>query len=332
MEIPSSYTISKFMQYAGKPTSNRSYYNGSCPICREGKHWQKKKRLYFFPSANYLYCHNCSRSWLPYFWIKEVSGMTYHEIVADMKDYMGDDINYTFINTSQKEEEIFQVPDLPGECVNLSDPTQVKFYKNNKIVQLAFNYCKQRRLFTALNAPKSIFVCIEDTFHKNRLVIPYYQNNKIVCYVTRQLLDTDTKAKYLIKFNADKPLFNFDKIDVNYPYIFIIEGPIDSMFLKNSTSITGIHLTAVQEKLLTSSFPLHEHIWVYDNPKFEDAIVVKKITDKLKDGEKVFLYDGDLAEFKDLNAYCTQKNLDFVNPDLIVAGSYTGNVGLMRIN
>lgn len=319
------------MQYAGKPQHNRAYYLGSCPICREGKHWLKKKRLYFFPDKNYLYCHNCSKSWTPYFWIKEVSNMTYHEIMEDMKDYMGDDINYSFVNLSKDEKTVFDIPDLPGECVNLLDSTQLKYYANNTIVKTALNYCKQRRLFTALNAPKSIYVCLQDKYHDNRLIIPYYKGNKIVCYISRTLLSSDIRAKYLIKFNTDKPLFNFDKVDVNYPYIFIIEGPIDSMFLQNAVSITGIHLTEAQDKLLTSSFPLHTRIWVYDNPNFEDQIVVNKIRGKLKDGERVFLYDGEFKEFKDLNEYCTQKNLDFVNPDLIVKGSYTGNAGLLKL-
>ena len=76
---------------------------------------------------------------------------------------------------------------------------------------------------------------------------------------------------------------------------------------------------------------MHERIWIYDNPKFEDKIVVNKIKEKMKAGEKVFLYDGELEKFKDLNEYCSQKNLDFVDPDLIVKGSYSGSIGLMKL-
>ena len=319
------------MQYAGKPQHNRYYYQGSCPICREGTNWLKKKRLFYFPNNEYLYCHKCSRSWTPYFWIKEITGLSYKEIVADIKDYMGDNLDYDIISFDKKDESSFDVPDLPGECVNLTDKVQMQYYKNNNIVKLALQYCKKRRLFTAINKPKTLYVCLNDKYHQNRLIIPYYKGNKIECYISRKLLDKDQKAKYLVKFNSPKPLFNFEKIDPLYPYIFIIEGPIDSMFLKNSTSITGIHLTQEQDNLLTSSFPLHERIWIYDNPKFEDEIVVNKIKEKMKDGEKVFLYDGELEKFKDLNEYCTQKNLDFVDPDLIVKGSYSGSIGLMKL-
>ena len=319
------------MQYAGKPVRSRSFYNGSCPICHEGKSWGKKKRLFFFPDTNYLYCHKCARSWTPYFWVKEVTGYDFTQIKEDLKDYLGDD-EYAEVEIFKKEERDFVLPDLPGECVNLLDDVQRHYYKNNPIVKKAYDYCQSRRLFTALNRPKTFYVCIEDKHHKNRLIVPFFdEKGRIVTYVSRTLFDTDEKAKYIVKFNSDKPLYNFHRIDPNYPYIFVIEGPIDSMFLKNAVSITGIHMTDKQARQINNMYPFHELIWIYDNPKFESEVVRKKIKDKLKNEERVFLYDGELAEYKDLNLFCTQKNLDFVDPDLIVTGSYKGNMGLLKL-
>ena len=56
--IPKSYIIQKFYQYAGYPRFNKvsNTYYGCCPICREGKSWGKKRRLYYVVDDNTLYC------------------------------------------------------------------------------------------------------------------------------------------------------------------------------------------------------------------------------------------------------------------------------------
>jgi hypothetical protein len=334
IEIPSSYTTSKFYAYADRPTQSRNYLNGGCPICKEGDSRGRKKRLYYFPNENYLYCHNCVRSWTPYFWIREITGWTFKEIMADVKDYTGIDPTFKDLtDDKEKNETIFELPPLPGECVNLLDPSQIKFYKNLFIVDIALSYCKKRRLFTACNRPKTFYACVQDNFHRNRLVIPYYDElGKIECYSTRQLLDNDTRAKYLIKFNSDKPVFNLHKIDSDYPFIFIFEGAIDAMFVKNGVAISGVSMTDNQEQSINSLYPFHKKIWVLDNFRKEEDEVKNKIKEKLKEGQLVFLYDGEFEEFKDLNEYCIKQQVDGISPDLIIKNSYKGMEGLMKIH
>ena len=332
MEIPESYVTSKFYALAGEAESSRNFYRAGCPICKEGKSWGKSKRLYYFPSEAYMFCHNCNQSWTPYFWIKEVSGMSFHEIKKEIFDYTGEDLEFELVQSKRSEEQLFAVPALPTECVDLNNKLQLDYYKDNHVVKAAIQYCQSRRLFTAINAPKTFFACINDYFHRNRLIIPYYDSGgRIVSYTSRKLFDYDNKAKYLIKINSDKPIFNFNKIDPNFPYIFIFEGPIDSMFVKNGIAISGIHMTDKQRRQLNELYPFHQVIWCIDNFRFEDSKVRAKIKEKIVEGERVFMYDGDFAEFKDVNEYCTQKNLDFVNPDLILNSSYTGNSALLKL-
>ncbi len=280
-----------------------------------------------------MFCHNCNKSWTPYWWIKEVTGMSFKEIKQDIFDYTGEDLQFELVRSnSLVEESAFELPELPGECVNLNNIQQMKYYKDNFIVKKAKKYCEERRLFTAINSPKHLYVCIKDAYHNNRLIIPYLgNNNKIDCYVSRSLLDNDKRAKYLIKFNSDKPIFNFDKIDNDFPYIFLFEGQIDSMFVKNGVAISGIHLTNNQEKLVDSVYPFHKKIWMFDNYRNEGPQVREKIVQKLKSGETVFLYDGEFSDYKDLNDYCTKKEKDFVNPSLILDSSYFGGKGVLRM-
>lgn len=330
MELPQSYVIDKFYSFSYNVRETTNYLNGCCPICSEGSSWGKKTRLFYFKKDDYLYCHNCFRSWTPYFWVKEATGLTFKEIIKELKGYVHD-FKYQLVLDKQ-EETSFELPSLPGECVNLKDELQLKYFSKYDIIQKAKKYCEQRRLFSAINSPKTLYCCLNDKFHGNRLIIPYYDNNsKITCYTSRALLDNDTKGKYLLKFGSKKPLFNSCKIDENYPYIFLFEGQIDSMFLKNGVSISGTKLTTEQEYILTSEFPFHNKIWILDNFRFEKKQVIEIIKEKLQKNETVFLYDNEFSEFKDLNEYCIKKEQDFVDPALILKSCYSGQKGLVKL-
>jgi hypothetical protein len=331
MQIPSSYTSSKFFQYCGKAVRNNRYLNGSCPICREGKSWGKKKRLYYFPQDDYLYCQNCSGSWTPAFWIKEVTGMSWKELKSDVEEYTGEQIEYLDLNKGQ-DIMSYDMPVLPPECVNVTDVNQLKFYIDNWVVKKGLAYIKSRRLDTARFSPKSYYICLNDKYYKNRLIIPYYdQSGRIDSYIGRTFLAKDERLKYLLKFNSPKHIFNLNLINPEFPWVFPIEGPIDCMFVQNGAGISGTSLTEKQENDLNNIHPLHKKIWIFDNYRFEGDVVRNKIADKLKEGETVFMYGDDFEQYKDMNAYCVAKNLDQVDTGLIIKHSYTGQKGLLML-
>jgi len=258
--------------------------------------------------------------------------MSFREIRDDIIDFGGDDIYCLEYTNQYNDEKKLELPELPGECCNLKDDMQIKYFSNCFIVKIAKEYCEKRRLFSCINSPKAIYVSLDDRFHRNRLIIPYYNSiGRIVSYISRSLLDSDEKPKYLFKFNVEKPLFNVDKVDSNFDHIFLFEGPIDSMFVKNGVAVSGIHLTNTQEEQL-NEFMFMKKIWVFDNFRTEEKEVISKIRDKMKEGEYVFLYDNEFSKYKDLNQFCVEKKQDFIDPALIIKSSYTGNVGLLKLS
>jgi len=334
MTIPESYITARFYQYAGFAEQTRSYYVASCPICHEGNSYGKKKRLYYFPDEQYLYCHNCAQGWSPYFWLKTVTGMSFKEIIKDVEAYTGESIQSDFRRIKIEDdivESSFDPPVLPGVTVDIRDEMQIQYYGSKKIINIAKEYCTARRLLSAINAPSTYYVCIQDYLHNNRLVIPYYDScGRVESYISRKLLATDNKAKYLLKLNS-KPVFNLHKIDNSYPYIFIFEGALDAIFVKNGVAISGVSMTDKQAERIRTLYPFHTWIWVLDNYKLESEQVRKKIKDKLLNQERVFIYEKDVESFKDINEFCVQKNRDQFDPDFLVEHSYVGNRGLIRL-
>lgn len=328
VDLPQTYIIDKIRSYSDNIRETPKYINGCCPVCREGDSWGRRRRMFFFKDDNYFFCHNCNQSWTPFFWIKEVCDLTFPQIVAELKD-SNYDFDYQLVS-DPASERLFDLPTFPGECVNLRDSLQVQYFKHYPVVNVAREYCEQRRLFTAAYAPKTLFCCLNDKFHGNRLLIPYYNDNRVESYITRKLLDSDSKAKYLVKFGSKKPIFNLHRIDENFPYIFIFEGQIDAMFVKNGIAISGVYLTKEQDETLTRMFPFHQRIWVLDNFRFEKEEVLKILMDKVKHNDVLFLYDNEFSEFKDLNEYCVKKEQDFIDPALILKYSYSGDAALLK--
>lgn len=303
--LPDQYVEQYIYQYVGyvKQKSNGKLVGG-CPICKEGKSWGKKARFCYRPEFQSATCVNCGYSNSVIGFIADMTGLEFRQIWDETKEYdiIPRDLSYNY-NNFQKLKRI--VDDLPENSINLFDKLQVSYYEDNFIVRKALEYIKSRKIDTAPNKPKALYISLTDFVHKNRLVIPYYDDNKVIWYQTRRILDDDSE-KYLSKMDSERSLFNIDNIDQNIPYIFIFEGAIDSMFVQNATCVSGI--TEEGEFMFTSlqkqqfnRYPFHERVWVLDSPFLDDA--ARNKTEILyKKEEKIFDWPEKLGKkCKDFN-------------------------------
>lgn len=329
--LPAEYVEQYVQQYVGyvKSRSN-GRLNGGCPFCKEGNSWGKQSRFWYDPEregvSGTCLCYNCGYCNGSANFISEVSGLTYREINTELMDY---DIVPKDLAYNLKSIPIVTTPTkiLPTDSINLFDKTQLDYYKDEPIVKTALEYIKLRKLEHAPSRPKSLYVSTEDFVHKNRLIIPYYYDNQVQWYQTRRLLDDDS-SNYLSKGHSEKILPNMDNIDVDYPYIFMFEGYIDSMFVKNSSCVSGITkegdftLTDFQKNQL-ALFPTHEIIWVLDSPFLDETAKVK--TQALLDnGERVFEWPTKFGEkYKDFNNIIVDTNLQEIPSDFILKRSIT---------
>ncbi len=326
MELNQEFLIETFFSYCKRPIHKKyqNVFNAECPVCKEGKSAGRSRRLFYFPHKQYFYCHNCSKSWRPLEWIKEVTSLTVPEIIKKNNEKSGEGIKH--IKSTPVIKDLI-IPDLPEGSVDLTDSTQVEFYKDNKFVKLALEYCQSRRLFTAINKCKRFFVSLEDKVHKNRLVIPFYNDSgKVVCYQTRALTQNQF-PKYLTKF-GEKELFGINNVDSEIPYVFVFEGPIDSMFVRNGVAMASLAPTEKQLQQLTNLINF-EQIYVFDNDK-NNKQTSKKIEKYIKDGKKIFMWPKEFAKFKDFNEICCSLELDEISWKFLVKNSAKGNEALIK--
>jgi hypothetical protein len=338
--LPEEFVVTKFLQYAGYAKYKRlaNVYEGGCPICREGKSWGSKRRLFYLPKKKIICCHNCGWYSAPLTWIKKVSGLDDIEIIKEVKGFDHIIVQDLTKESEQPKKEVTSST-LPDNCINLNDPSQINFFKNEKVVKLAFDYLKERRLDKCINPPPAFYVSLTDKVHKNRLVIPFFYNKEIIFYQTRTLLQSDnkTKPKYLSKISGEKSLFNIDNVKDDLDYIFIFEGPIDSCFLKNGVGVTGIQERSKQtfnelQKKQLDQYKFHKQIFILDS-QWQDEASLRKTKILLQQNEKVFLWPEMLGKkFKDFNDICINTKRDFIKPEIILNHTFEGVKGLVQLS
>lgn len=317
--IDKSYIIQKFYQLAGgvKANSSQGTYYGSCPVCREGKSWLKKKRLFLLDCSR-VFCHNCGYSNSAINFIQDYGCISMDEIREESSGY---------ISLNETSVQVKNTQSLPYDSFNLFSKYHIDYYKNNKEVKRALKYIKSRRLDTAINSPKALYFSLKDNIHKNRLILPYYdEDNNIIHYQSR-LLDGDEGIRYISKVNSKKSVFGINNISDKIEHIFIFEGPIDSFFIENGVALGGITPKNLFSELQQQQINSLKHrgfdsfIFVLDNQFIDETSMKLSKYIALNTDFKVFVWPY-YSQYKDFNKCATVFNLDKFNSQMVASRSY----------
>jgi len=143
-----------------------------------------------------------------------------------------------------------------------------------------------------------------------RLIIPFYnENNELFAIQGRAL--SESKIRYITitlveneRVQGYMKFYGLNKLDRNKK-VYVVEGPIDSMFLPNAIATADADLTRAAKLELT------DFVLVYDNePRNKD--IVKQIGKAIASGYNVTLLPENIKQ-KDIN-------------DMILAGISPGEI------
>ena len=127
-----------------------------------------------------------------------------------------------------------------------------------------------------------------------RLIIPFYDRQKNLVAVQGRALG-ESKIRYItVKIEEDVPkIFGLDKADDSKP-IYVVEGPIDSMFLDNAVATADSHLEAI-----TQVFDKSKVVLIFDNePRNKE--ICKQIERAIENHFNVVIWPAFIEE-KDIN-------------------------------
>jgi transcription elongation factor Elf1 len=302
-------------------------YNATfrCPICGDSKKNTLKTRGGFFQKQDAIIfkCFNCGVGRNIGSFLREIDPSLYKEYVME---------TYTDKDTKKIEEPLFaKKPQYLKSGSPLSKLKKISqlswdhpakiYVLNRKIPNTAHTklfYCSKFASWTNSMIPKKLDLK-QDT---PRLVIPFIdEHGKIFGYQGRSF-DPNDKIRYItIMLQPDKKVFGLDTVDFSKKH-YIVEGPIDSLFLPNAIAMGGadINTEVVNSK----------SVFVYDNePRNPD--IVKRMKKILDSGYNICIWPTSL-KYKDINDMILGGISQTQIVDMIDKHTYNGMIGLVKFN
>lgn len=277
----------------------RTLWEFRCPICGDSKKDPKKARAYIYEHKNKLKfkCHNCGRNLSFTQFLKQIDEDLYkqylfHKFGQQKQDSPEPEYNY---DVQEKIKRVSETQNyfkhLEGPISNLNeDHPGVEFCKQRQIPELFYDslyYTDNYKQFINKITPEPQFK-IENG--GARLIIPFFDEEKNLIALQGRALQGQSIKYLTFKLAEDNPkVFGLDRIDSN-KRVYILEGPIDSMFLDNAIAAAGSDL---------KDYEFKDHVFVFDNePRNREQL--NKVDKAIEQNHNVYIPPTWLHE-KDIN-------------------------------
>ena len=307
---------------------NDYLWNYSCPVCGDSSKNKLKARGYIYRTKQDLFvkCHNCGHSTNLGNLIKYVDSKLYDEYVLerykggaskhnDHKDILDTSL---FIDTKPiilKDsilDPLTSLDQLPS-----SHPA-VKYVADRKIPKEKWDmlyFAPKFKAFTNSVTPKFVEPIVDE---HPRMIIPYFTSaGKCFAFQARAYGKEEPKY-YTIKVDeTEEKIYGLDRIDFGRR-VYVVEGPIDSLFLPNAIAVSGSSFDTPTIRRLLANATI-----VMDNePRNKE--IVKQLEKYIELGYSVCMFPDTVAQ-KDINEMILHGGM---SPEeiieLINTNTYTG--------
>jgi len=286
-------------------TVKRNLFKSRCPLCGDSATNKRKTRFYIYEDKGSLKykCHKCGKGGKLFFFLKDHHPDLYNDYCMDefgekkLERQSDPILEYTKpkYETSGILKNVKRISQLPHTH-------KAKTYVESRLIPPNVH----SRLYFHLNFIKWINELIPDKIEFTpeidpRLVIPLIDRKGRLFGVQGRALTSKQTQRYItIRFDesdSTPKLFGLDKVDPNRK-IYILEGPIDSLFIPNAIALAGADCSPdlILEYTGTTKDRL---VYVFDNERRG-----KHITDRMerlmKDGYNVCIWPKK-TDGKDVN-------------------------------
>jgi len=315
--------ISPYLQQFKKKGDN--LWNFRCPYCGDSQKSRTKARGFVFRKKNDLFfkCHNCGVGASLGNLVKTIDLKTY-------KDYIFERYKKGVETHSSPQPEfkfnapVFRKKGILKNLKSISDlstdhPAR-RFIQKRLIPSESFSdlyLCESFYKFTNTLIPNKFSSLDGD---HPRLLIPFRdEQGEVFAYQGRAF--GKEQPKYItIKLDDDKDkIFGLDKVDKSKP-IYVVEGPLDSLFLDNCVAVAGADFSNMKGDLII----------IYDNePRNKE--INKQIEKTIYSGRRIVLWPDHLKH-KDINdmviAGYTKKQVQ----EIITDNTFSGAAAQLRFS
>lgn len=313
-----SSRLDKFAQ------KNNDTYNFRCIYCGDSKKSQSKVRGYLYSikdTFNYR-CHNCGKSISFKNFLKDIDPILYEKFILEkFKGVKEQELKLKPVVTKRvkKEKKYFDIP-LVSE-LNIEHPARV-YLEQRRIPKDKFNTLYFSESFKQwTNTQKQTFNSLR--YDEPRIIIPLICDGNIFGFQGRSL-SKKSKLKYITIILNDEysKIYGLDNINWNHN-VYVLEGPFDSMFVKNSIAMAGadVNISELENKKDI------DFIFIYDNEKRKKEIV-NRMEKTINQGHSIVIWPDDLIA-NDINDMILQ---DIPVIDVIKNNTFRGLQAKIKFN
>ena len=264
-------------------------YNFRCPLCGDSQKHKNKARGYFYQvktNTNYK-CHNCGASLSFNNFLKQIDTTLHKQYTLEKfkdgftgKGFVVEEPKFEFKKPIFKKDL-----DLPKAS---EVPVAKEYLEKRKLDPTQFYFAS--KFMEWVNTQKQTF----DTIHRDesRIIIPMYDTERnLIGFQGRSLGPNSVKyITVMLQENAPK-IYGLDKINPDKT-VYVVEGPFDSTFVKNSVALCGSDGDMAHLKG-------SDIVFVYDNePRNKE--ILQRIERCIDRGERVIIWPRSIED-KDIN-------------------------------
>lgn len=271
-------------------------YNFRCPICGDSQKDKNKCRGYIFKRKDdyFFRCHNCGASHNFYNFLERVQPSLLKEYSVER------------FRQDQPEPETSPLVEFTDSKPTFKKSLKLKTIAELSDSHLARKYCLDRKIpeesFHNLYYAPDFKKFVNDlgiekeklVENDKRLVIPFFDKDKNLVALQGRTL-TNSGMRYITVKMSDEnaKFFGIDKINEKEK-IYVVEGPIDSLFLNNAIATADSNLVRAGDVLDKKNIVL-----VFDNEPRNKEIV--KVLDKAIENHYNVVIWPEMIESKDIN-------------------------------
>lgn len=278
---------------------SENLWNFRCPVCGDSQKNKLKCRGYIYRQKSNLFytCHNCGESTTFSNFLKSIDKNLYKQYQLESYKEQNSGVVARPDFSIAKSKPVFHKKtqiNLPN-ISELDKTHSARIFVERRKIPVD----RWKDLYYANDFQKFVKEIIPEYEKKliaeePRLIIPFYDEKKnLLGFQGRALLNS--KIRYItIKLSDDNlKVYGLDKVDKSKP-IYVVEGPIDSLFLPNAIAAMDASLYSV-----ISSVGNNDYIFVYDNES-RNKEVCKHMKKTIDMGMKICIWPKSIKE-KDIN-------------------------------
>lgn len=297
-------------------------WNFSCPYCGDSQKNQKKARGFIYRVKNDLFykCHNCSHGTTVSKLVEYVDPNLHQEYVMERYKEGSNGTPYKGAYKTPEPDFEFKKPvfktfDGLKKFSELDENhPAVKFLLDRMLPRGSWNdiyFCPKFFEFTNRYVPNKFPSLMGD---HPRMVIPFRtKDGNIFAFQGRAFGKEPQKYITIILDKEHPKIFGYDRVDTSRTF-YVVEGPIDSLFVENCMAVAQSDLRLPQYK--------DKAVLVPDNEP-RNRQVCKQIEQCIQDGYSVVLWPQGTEE-KDINDMILSGKTSREIQDIIHSNTHKG--------